>query len=177
IQEFEFDEDNTLFSVNHQLGGNISIPEWDPLTNTTIIGNYTIIAFVQTTSYSMSFSAFMFTGEDSPLFNQVPYNTAYLIQTDPKLTTEQNVDISRKVEAAFTGFDTLTLRDRMETVMEFVTQSINFMQAFVSLGLVVGVLGLIVVSLRGITERTREIGMMRALGFQRAEVIAAVVIV
>ena len=53
IQEFEFDEDNTLFSVNHQLGGNISIPEWDPLTNTTIIGNYTIIAFVQTTSYSI----------------------------------------------------------------------------------------------------------------------------
>ena len=50
------------------------------------------------------------------------------------------------------------------------------MQAFVSLGLVVGVLGLIVVSLRGISERTREIGMMRALGFQRAEVITAVVI-
>jgi len=176
LQEFEFDEDDTLYSVNHKLGDTISIPEWDTLTNTTILGNYTIVAFVQTTSYSMSFSAFMFTGENSPLFNQVPYDTAYLIQTNPKLTTEQNVEVSRKIEAALTGFDTLTLRDRMESVMEFVTQSINFMQAFVSLGLVVGVLGLIVVSLRGITERTREIGMMRALGFQRAEVIAAVVI-
>ena len=60
--------------------------------------------------------------------------------------------------------------------MEIITQSVSFMQAFVSLGLVVGVLGLIVVSLRGITERTREIGMMRALGFQRSEVIIAVVV-
>lgn len=176
IQEFEFDEDNTLYSVNQKLGDTLVIPEWDPLTNTTILGNYTIIAFVQTTSYSMSFSAFMFTGEDSPIFNQVPYNNAYLIQTNPKLTTEENVEVSRKIEAKLTGFDTLTLRDRLEQVMEFVTQSINFMQAFVSLGLVVGVFGLIVVSLRGITERTREIGMMRALGFQRSEVIAAVVI-
>jgi len=176
LQEFEFDEDNTVFTVNQKPGDVITIAEFDPITNTTILGNYTIIAFVQTTSYSMAFSAFLFTGENSPLFYEVPYDTAYLIQTNPKLTTDENVEVSRLVEEKLKGFDTLTLRDRMESVMEFVTQSINFMQAFVSLGLVVGVLGLIVVSLRGITERTREIGMMRALGFQRAEVIAAVVI-
>ena len=146
-------------------------------THTVIkLANYTIAAFVETTSYSMLFSAFLFASENDPIFATISSDTAFLVSVDPRMNTDQIVEISRKIEAELDYYDTISLRYRIETLLELVTQSVNFMQAFVSFGLVVGVLGLIVVSLRGITERTREIGMMRALGFQRGEVITAVVI-
>jgi ABC-type antimicrobial peptide transport system permease subunit len=52
----------------------------------------------------------------------------------------------------------------------------GFLQAFVSLGFVVGVLGLLVVASRSVTERTREIGMLRALGFKQNDVVISVVL-
>jgi putative ABC transport system permease protein len=176
LREFEFDEGGKTYALDVELGDKIGIPEIDPDTEEQVIGNYTVIGFVVTLSYTMLFSSFTFTSENSPIFADIENDTAFLIQTDDKLSTEENVQVSRNVEAKLFGFDTIALRDRTEQFMEFVIQSISFMQAFVSLGLVVGVLGLIVVSLRGITERTREIGMMRALGFQRSEVITAVVV-
>ncbi len=176
LKQVGFDEGGKVYWLALELGDTVTIPEYDPVNETTVLGNYTLIAFIETTSYSMLFSSFLFTGEDSPIFGDVRNNSAYLIQTDSSLTTEENVEVSRNIEAELFGFDTLCLRDRMESLMEFIIQSVSFMQAFVSLGLVVGVLGLIVVSLRGITERTREIGMMRALGFHRAEVITTVVV-
>ncbi|NHJ39497.1 MAG: FtsX-like permease family protein [Asgard group archaeon] len=176
LREFEFDEGGITYSLDVELGDKIGIPEIDPETDELVIGNYTVIGFVVTLSYTMLFSSFTFTSENSPIFMDLENDTAFLIQTDKKLTTEEKVEVSRNIEAKLFGFDTIALRDRTEEFMEFVIQSISFMQAFVSLGLVVGVLGLIVVSLRGITERTREIGMMRALGFQRSEVITAVVV-
>lgn len=183
ITEYGFDEAGTVYYVNLTVGDKIKIPEYTPIIVngsvvgvTEVIANYTIIAFVETTSYSMLFSSFLFTSENSQIFFGITDYTAFLISTDDRLNTEQNIEISRKIESKLFGYDTICLRDRIEQLLEFINQAINFMQAFVSLGLVVGVLGLIVVSLRGITERTREIGMMRALGFQRSEVITAVVV-
>ncbi|MCK5047469.1 MAG: FtsX-like permease family protein, partial [Candidatus Heimdallarchaeota archaeon] len=172
-----FDEGGKTYTLDVELGSNITVPELiNPYTQEVTFGNYTVIAFVETTSYSMLFSSYLFASENSSIFQGITEPSAYLVQTNPRLTTEQNLEVSRNIEAELLGFDTLCLRDRMESFMEIITQSVSFMQAFVSLGLVVGVLGLIVVSLRGITERTREIGMMRALGFQRSEVIIAVVV-
>ncbi|NHJ32783.1 MAG: FtsX-like permease family protein [Asgard group archaeon] len=177
LQEFEFDEGGKTYTLDVELGSNISLPESvDPYTQEVTLSNYTVIAFVETTSYSMLFSSYLFVSEGSRIFQNITEPTAYLVQTNPRLSTEENLEVSRNIEADLLGYDTLCLRDRMEQFMEIITQSVSFMQAFVSLGLVVGVLGLIVVSLRGVTERTREIGMMRALGFQRSEVITAVVV-
>ncbi|MHA2501437.1 MAG: ABC transporter permease [Candidatus Kariarchaeaceae archaeon] len=52
----------------------------------------------------------------------------------------------------------------------------QFLQAFVSLGFVVGILGLVVVAFRSVAERKREIGMLRALGFRRRDVVVSVVL-
>ncbi|NHJ46195.1 MAG: FtsX-like permease family protein, partial [Asgard group archaeon] len=176
LREFEFDEGGTTYILDIDVGDIVGVSDIDPDTKLPVMGNYTVIGFVVTLSYSMLFSSFAFTSEGSAVFTNLENDTAFLVQTSDKLSTDENVEISRKIEAKLFGFDTIALRDRVRQFMEFVTQSISFMQAFVSLGLVVGVLGLIVVSLRGITERTREIGMMRALGFQRGEVITAVVV-
>ena len=184
LREYGYDEAGVVYYVNISLGDTIQVPqlEYNIVNGSIIITetllDFTVIGFVETTSYSVLFANFLFTSEDSQLFESIGEDeyTAYLIQTNPRLNTEEVIEVSRKIEAQLLGFDTISLRDRIEQFLEFITQAVNFMQAFVSLGLVVGVLGLIVVSLRGVTERTREIGMMRALGFKRSEVIAAVVI-
>ncbi|NHJ85667.1 MAG: ABC transporter permease [Asgard group archaeon] len=185
LREFEFDRAGVVYNLNTTVGDIITIPEIDPDTKELVLGNYTVIAFVETTSYSMSFSNFLFTSEGSPIFSSVTGDTAFLVSVNPKLSLEEVIQVSHNIEFRFMElatpenfvlFDTLVLKDRLENFMDLVIQSVSFMQAFVSLGLIVGVLGLIVVSLRGITERTREIGMMRALGFKRSEVITAVVV-
>ncbi|MHA2368002.1 MAG: ABC transporter permease [Candidatus Hodarchaeales archaeon] len=52
----------------------------------------------------------------------------------------------------------------------------TFLQLFTSGGFLVGILGLIVVSMRSIHERKREIGMMRSLGFRKLNVTFAVLL-
>jgi ABC-type antimicrobial peptide transport system permease subunit len=175
LTEYGFDEFGIVYDINVTLGETIGVPEINPVTSEEVIANYTVIAFVETTSYSVLISNFLFTSPDSPIFNSTTNRSAFLISTREGLSTEELVEVGRNVEAELLGFDTLVIRNRIEQVLDIVNQMVNFMQAFISLGLVVGVFGLIIVALRGITERTREIGMMRALGYQRSEVITAVV--
>ena len=52
----------------------------------------------------------------------------------------------------------------------------NFLQSYVSLGFIVGILGLLVVASRSVAERKRQIGMLRALGFRRFDVVSSVVL-
>ena len=52
----------------------------------------------------------------------------------------------------------------------------SFIQVFTSLGLLIGTLGLLVVSVRSVQERRREIGMMRSIGLKRREVILEVIL-
>ena len=46
-------------------------------------------------------------------------------------------------------------------------------QAFMALGLVVGIAGLGVISFRSVVERRQQIGMLRAIGFQRGAIAMA----
>lgn len=53
---------------------------------------------------------------------------------------------------------------------------LSFLQLFTSGGFLVGVLGLLVVSMRSVQERKREIGMMRSLGFRKLDITFAVLL-
>jgi putative ABC transport system permease protein len=46
-------------------------------------------------------------------------------------------------------------------------------QAFLGLGLAVGVTGLGIITIRSVVERRREIGILRAIGFKRREILAS----
>ncbi|MFX0113581.1 MAG: ABC transporter permease, partial [Candidatus Hodarchaeota archaeon] len=53
---------------------------------------------------------------------------------------------------------------------------LNFLQFFISVGLVIGVLGLLIVSRRSVAERKREIGLLRSIGFSRSAVSLAILL-
>ena len=54
--------------------------------------------------------------------------------------------------------------------------ALNFLQIFIATGLIIGVIGLLVVSHRSVKERKREIGMLRSVGFSRKAVSLAILI-
>ncbi|MFQ5980280.1 MAG: ABC transporter permease [Candidatus Heimdallarchaeota archaeon] len=61
-----------------------------------------------------------------------------------------------------------------EIELEQMFRIMTFLQLFTSGGFLVGVLGLLVVAMRSVQERKREIGMMRSLGFRKMDVTFAV---
>lgn len=56
------------------------------------------------------------------------------------------------------------------------TRFLSFLQFFISMGLVIGVLGLLIVSRRSVTERKREIGLLRSVGFSKPAVSLAILL-
>jgi ABC-type antimicrobial peptide transport system permease subunit len=65
---------------------------------------------------------------------------------------------------------------RIETTLEMTDRIASFLQIYVSFGLAIGAVGMGVISVRNVAERKREIGMMRAIGFPRKQVMLSVLL-
>jgi putative ABC transport system permease protein len=116
------------------------------------------------------------------------YNS-YLIKTSLPIDDPQLEDIAQAIEeftntndkgyrllAAdnfFVASSTLTY-SRIESTLEMMDRITSFLQIYVTFGLVIGAVGMGVISVRNVSERKREIGMMRAIGFPRRQVILSV---
>jgi ABC-type antimicrobial peptide transport system permease subunit len=66
--------------------------------------------------------------------------------------------------------------DVISSDLEENARALFMIQVFISTGLIIGVVGLLVVSRRSVTERKREIGMFRSLGFSKVSVSLAVLL-
>ena len=69
-----------------------------------------------------------------------------------------------------------TIYSRVETTLEMTNRITSFLQIYVSFGLAIGAVGMGVISVRNVAERKREIGMMRAIGFPRGQVMISVLL-
>ncbi len=68
------------------------------------------------------------------------------------------------------------LYSKVESSLEMVNRVTSFLQIYVTFGLVIGAVGMAVISVRNVSERKREIGMMRAIGFPRSQVLVSVLL-
>jgi ABC-type antimicrobial peptide transport system permease subunit len=68
------------------------------------------------------------------------------------------------------------LYSKVETSLQMVTRIISFLQIYVTFGLVIGAVGMGIISVRNVSERKREIGMMRAIGFPKTQVMVSVLL-
>jgi ABC-type lipoprotein release transport system permease subunit len=80
-----------------------------------------------------------------------------------------------RIDHGMHSFYVIVVYDIYEEFLEGQYRFFNFLQTFTSLGFVVGILGLMVVSLRAVSERKREIGMLRSIGYKKLDVILAVI--
>ena len=68
------------------------------------------------------------------------------------------------------------LYSKVEQSLEMINRVVSFLQIYVTFGLAIGAVGMAVISVRNVSERKREIGMMRAIGFPRTQVMLSVLL-
>ncbi|MDQ3512373.1 MAG: ABC transporter permease [Chloroflexota bacterium] len=86
--------------------------------------------------------------------------------------------IAREVESALltNGVQAASIRDAQIEDQRWYTGTLMIMGSFFALGLVVGVAAVGVIAFRAVVERRQQIGMLRALGFQRSLVSLSLLI-
>ena len=100
---------------------------------------------------------------------------AHLIRLRPDADSAK---ISDALESEFlaNGMEATVLREELDDLVAF-NKTFNYVvEGFLGLGLIVGVAALGVISARSVVERRHEIGVMRAIGFERERVQASFLI-
>lgn len=89
-----------------------------------------------------------------------------------------NAEIAEQIERVFVeyGMTTIVIRDMVEMDSSMIASVIQLMEMFLGMGLIVGIAGLGIITVRNVAERRQEIGVMRAIGYQRDMILKSFVI-
>lgn len=146
----------------------------DPLSGT--VHTFTVVGVMDTKV--VAFPGMLMSQEAYRATFRSPANTSYIthvMRVEPGADAEQ---IAKDVESSLMTFGVqATTYD--EILEEMTSQSRGFLvliEAFMMLGLVVGVAALGVLAFRSVVERHQQIGMLRAIGFKRSMVAASFLI-
>ena len=82
------------------------------------------------------------------------------------IADEEVLDALKEALAEF-GLNGIVVRDVIEEVMMMSSSIMQLMEIFLGVGLIVGISGLGIITIRNIAERRQEIGVMRAIGYQK----------
>jgi putative ABC transport system permease protein len=153
-----FDEDGDSFQPI-QLA--LSNADGQGKTNVTIVG-------VIDPSVSLFFGMFGTGPTLDPVIGQSP-TERYYIQTTGDADT---VSIARAIEGAVIqqGVRVTSIQQTLEDAQRITSGFLYMIQGFMGLGLIVGLAAIGVIAFRSVVERRQQIGMLRALGFQKGMV-------
>ena len=131
-------------------------------------GNKRELVILGILEQSLQFTQGIFVDQRSVLdtYDPVTIRTAYFFQLADGV---DGAAVRAELEEAFFPYGLITLDIREEIAKEFEASDrvLLLMQAYLALGLLVGITGLGVITIRAVVERRQEIGAMRALGFTR----------
>ncbi len=97
--------------------------------------------------------------------------TAYFFQMAPGVDVSAfRADLERVFFAY--GLQTIDIREAIGQAFDASQQVLTLMQAYLGIGLLVGIAGLAVITLRAVVERRTQIGALRAIGFTRGMVLS-----
>lgn len=87
------------------------------------------------------------------------------------VNVNENVDVedtAKKMESSFlkNGMYVIAVESMVMEVIKTMNQFFYLFDAFMGLGLIIGIAGLGIITIRSVHERRQEIGMMRAIGFK-----------
>ncbi len=128
--------------------------------------------------------------ENITLFNDMKdKENVFLVKTPFKVMDDKNKDLATNIEEyanglnstfrkqyGFHGIISVDIYSIFEVQLEGQYRFFQYIQLFTSLGFLMGILGLLVVSIRSVAERKREIGMLRAIGISSFGILITVVL-
>jgi putative ABC transport system permease protein len=83
------------------------------------------------------------------------------------------VSITLKKDFARLGMQPLAIAVVIATFVQIGQSFLGIFEAFLALGLVVGIAGLGIISIRSVVERRKEIGVLRAIGYRKNMILSA----
>ena len=81
-----------------------------------------------------------------------------------------------KKDFAHLGMQTIPIAALVSTFIQIGQSFLGIFEAFLALGLVVGIAGLGIISIRSVVERRKEIGVLRAIGYRKSMVLSAFIL-
>ena len=171
--------DPTLVILDGTVQGNMFGPSFGTLRLavgerfTIIMGNgaMTNVTVIGLTDQTMNMA--VFTSRDFVLSHSpVARENMLFISTAPG-SEMTDKDVAKQLEITFVdyGLMTFVVRDTIKSLMTLVSSIMQLMEIFLGMGLVVGISGLGIITIRNVAERRQEIGVMRAIGYQRTMVL------
>lgn len=136
-------------------------------------GNEVNLTIVGVLEQALQFTAGVFVDQSvvSSTFPPEGRFTAYFFQVAAGVDVRSlRADLERVFFAY--GLQTIDIREEVGQAFEASQQVLTLMQAYLGIGLVVGIAGLAVVTLRAVVERRQQIGALRAIGFTQRMVLS-----
>ena len=91
-------------------------------------------------------------------------------------TSSSELEDSLSKDLAQSGIYTSVIEDEILILLGLIFAILAIFQAYLALGLIVGIAGIGVVTYRSVSERSQQIGMLRALGFRKSMVMRAMIV-
>jgi len=157
--------------LNTMMGMILQAEPGNHIIFTTMTGNltreYEVIAILE---QNMLMGAFMSRSNAMMEFGAMGMvNSVFLLELEPGMDPVATADALERDFAAV-GMNTVIIRDEVEQTMDTTNSLFVLFELYLDMGLVVGVAGLGIITIRSVVERTPEIGILRSLGFKRKNV-------
>lgn len=177
----------TLVPLQFSIGDSISLIDFSNPKNTR---NAVVGGFLKQSSYIFSPGVWMNAEPVETQFSGAITRMYVSVSSDAKATTEfegrvevaqgKTLDERRAaaelegvldVELAARNINVQTVADEIMVIQSLVLAILSLFEGYLALGLLVGVAGIGVVTVRNVSERKTTIGMLRAIGFRRRHVL------
>ncbi len=160
------DMNTLMYSLHKPIGGTIDVPNSDnPEHTLEVMGMFNNSIFQGVLVMSETNFKTLFP-------EQVGYQY-FLIECDPP----QAAAITTALESSLGdyGFDAELVSDRLADFLSVQNTYLSTFQSLGGLGLLLGTIGLATVMLRNVLERRKELSLLRAVGFGKAQVATLVI--
>ena len=131
--------------------------------------NLTIVGILE---QSLQFTSGVFVDSNvtQSVFPAQEQYTAYFFQVAPGFDVTALRTRLEQVYFAY-GLQTIDIREQIGQAFDATQEVLTLMEAYLGIGLLVGIAGLAVITLRAVVERRTQIGALRAIGFTQGMVL------
>ncbi|MDP7312941.1 MAG: FtsX-like permease family protein, partial [Candidatus Thalassarchaeaceae archaeon] len=105
-------------------------------------------------------------------FEAAPSSIWFSLPPGSTLDEQEEVASELQFELVEEGAIVFAIEVVFKDIQSFIFAMFGLLQAFLALGLAVGIAGLGVITIRNVSERSHQTGILRAIGFQRSMVVA-----
>lgn len=163
------DQHNVVVDSSYQYGNNNPIKAGDTIEIPTANGP-SVLKVVGVLDETYLHGIFMGKSQLQQLLPVVEGDSLFLIKV-AKGVNPLDVTYDLKKGYKVFGMDAKVVHDEVEQLNQQSQMVFELLEVFLGLGLIIGIASLGAITLRSIVERRRDIGMMRAMGFQQNQIL------